>query len=86
MADMKIQDNVFPFLCDNSECQHEYDLEGFINVVLFWGFIFQTNDEYSLLGMTCPECNKTTIKKCPYPATYELRETIERLRPGVVRP
>ena len=77
MADMKTQDNVFPFLCENSECKHEYDLEGFMNVVLFWGLIFQTSDKYSILGITCPECNKTTLKKYPFSATYALRETLE---------
>jgi hypothetical protein len=77
VADMKIQDSVFPFLCDNPECKHEYDLDAFINIVLLWGFIFHTNEKYSLLGITCPECHKTTLQKYPNFATNNLRETLE---------
>jgi hypothetical protein len=58
MDELKIHDNVFPFVCD--KCSNEYDLEGFTNVILLWGFIYLTKGEHNLIGMTCPDCYYTT--------------------------
>ena len=65
MAEMQIIDSVLPFKCENQDCGKEYDIHDFGDVVLLWGFIFliAEKDEMALIGITCPECKKTTIQK-----------------------
>lgn len=65
MTELKVHDAVFPFVCETPGCGKEYDLEGFRNVAILWDYIHLTNDEYNLIGITCPECSHTTIKKFP---------------------
>ncbi|WDP92411.1 MAG: hypothetical protein HUN04_22880 [Desulfobacter sp.] len=67
MVDMKTHNSLFPFNCENKECQKEYDLDQFSDVVLLWGYIYLIAEEYEagIVGLTCPECRKTTLKKLP---------------------
>ena len=65
MGEIKIHKNVFPFYCENPDCKQKYDLESFLNVVLLWGFIYLTKDEHCLIGITCPDCYRTTLRKFP---------------------
>ncbi|MFH1981127.1 MAG: sigma-54 dependent transcriptional regulator [Pseudomonadota bacterium] len=65
MGKMEIHDRVFPFVCSNDECRHEYDLKDFAEVIQLWGFIYMTKGEHMLLGLTCPHCIKTTVRKYP---------------------
>jgi len=62
---MEIMDSVFPFKCENQCCGKEYDLQKFGDVILLWGFILliAEENETALMGITCPACKKTTIKK-----------------------
>ena len=62
---MEIMDSVFPFKCENQCCGKEYDLKKFGDVILLWGFILliAEENETALMGITCPACKKTTIKK-----------------------
>ena len=63
MADMDVHEKVFPFVCDNPACKKEYNLEGFAHVVALWGFIYLTRGEHCLIGLVCPDCNHTSLKK-----------------------
>ena len=65
MAEMKVYDTVFPFACDNPGCGKEYDLEGFRDVAQLWGFIYLRSGIHDIIGITCPDCIKTSIKKFP---------------------
>lgn len=76
MDELKIHDNVFPFVCD--KCKKEYDLEGFTNVVLLWGFIYLTKGEHNLIGMTCPDCHYTTLRKYPLNTPDFSMEALEK--------
>ncbi len=65
---MEIQDisrPVFPFGCGNPKCTRGYNLSEFSDIVMLWGFIYLTQGKYRLIGITCPKCLKTTIRKYP---------------------
>ncbi|WP_020590032.1 hypothetical protein [Desulfobacter curvatus] len=72
MTEMQILDSILPFKCQNQACAKEYDIHEFGNVIQLWGFIFliAAEDETALIGITCPECKKTTL--CKYRATQAL--------------
>ena len=58
------QNEVFPFPCSNPSCEKEYKYNDFFLIASQWGYIYLANREYSIIGLTCPSCNTTTIKKC----------------------
>lgn len=62
---MELHKNILPFKCDNHDCGKEYDISSFADVVLLWGYIYliSEEDEVGLVGLTCPECKKTTLRK-----------------------
>ena len=75
MSELKTNEIFFPFICDNAECKCEYDLEGFSNIILQWGFIYLKNDKNCLIGATCPKCFQTTIRKYKkYPSDFSLED------------
>jgi transcriptional regulator with PAS, ATPase and Fis domain len=82
MAELKIYDQFFPFKCDNPECDEEYDLEGFIDVALLWGFIYLTDKQHDLFGITCPDCFHTTLRKYPVNIPDFSIEILERQANG----
>ena len=61
---MQVHENVFPIICENNECDKEYALSDLKEIFLLWGFIYLENDREKLIGITCPHCHYTTIKKC----------------------
>ena len=63
MEDTGTPELVFPFVCSNHSCNASYDIKGFANVYMLWGYIFMTCGEKCIIGLTCPECKQTTIKK-----------------------
>jgi len=65
MAKIQIIDSVLPFTCSNPDCEKEYDLELFTEVLLLWGYIYliSEDDELAIVGLTCPSCLQTTIRK-----------------------
>lgn len=69
MEQLKFLDEILPFTCGNTDCRKEYDLEAFVEVALLWGFIYlvctDDENELAILGLTCPDCTKTTINKYP---------------------
>jgi len=69
---MQVHEKVFPFVCENPDCKKKYDIKRFHNVIKLWGLIYLENDEYSLVGITCPECLKTTLRKYKYPSKFRL--------------
>lgn len=69
MSKMEAHEKVFPFVCNNTECGHEFDLRDFVEVIQLWGFIYMIKGEHMLLGLTCPHCRKTTARKYPILAT-----------------
>jgi len=76
--ELEIHENPFPFVCGNRHCKHEYDLEALANVVLLWGFIYLKAGEHVLMGMTCPDCHQTTVRKYPESALDGLLEALEK--------
>ena len=66
MAAIERHETAIPFRCGNTQCKKEYDLSIFTEVVLLWGFIYlvSEDDEEAVIGLTCPHCYKTTLKKC----------------------
>ncbi|MBF0234923.1 MAG: hypothetical protein HQK65_18095, partial [Desulfamplus sp.] len=66
MAQIKLHDTLLPFTCNTPQCKKEYDLSLFTEVSLLWGFIYlvSEDDEEAVIGLTCPYCYKTTIRKC----------------------
>ena len=63
MTALKVQNKIFPFACKNLSCNKLYSLEDFIQIAILWGFIYFTNEEYNLIGLTCPNCDFTSLKK-----------------------
>ena len=63
MADLPIQDKVFPFFCKNPDCDSVFDIEDFIHVALLWGYIHLVGSQHQIIGITCPACRKTSINK-----------------------
>ena len=82
MAEMEVHVKVFPFTCENPDCKKEYDLEGFAHVVELWGFIYLTNQKYSLIGIVCPDCKYTSLKKSLFYDPNVLTKTI--IKTGIV--
>lgn len=78
MSELEIHDRVFPFVCSNKDCGHEFDEKDFIEVIQLWGLIYLTKKEHMLLGLTCPNCLKTTARKFPIPALDCSIETFTR--------
>jgi len=60
---MEIHKTVFPFKCSTNGCGAEYDIQAFSEVALFWGFIFVSSGLNHIVGLNCPKCGKTTVKK-----------------------
>ncbi|QTA82745.1 Uncharacterized protein dnl_51270 [Desulfonema limicola] len=60
---MKVHDSLFPFKCDSPGCNETYDINKFLDVYGLWGIIFLHNKYNDLIGITCPKCRKTTLKK-----------------------
>ena len=65
MSEIELCEEILPFVCGNPECQKKYDLNLFTEVALLWGFIYlvSEDDETAIIGMTCPDCTKTTLRK-----------------------
>ena len=59
MAEM----TAFPFVCD--KCSQKYEIKEFVDVALFWGFIFLSHRSRSAIGLTCPSCTFTTLRLFP---------------------
>ena len=65
MAEIEFCEEIIPFVCGNPKCQKEYDQNQFAEVILLWGYIYLISEEHQvgLVGMTCPQCRKTTVLK-----------------------
>lgn len=75
---------VFPFQCSNPDCNEEYDLNRFLGVYSLWGYIFLTNMDSSIVGLTCPTCKHTTINRytgLPADFVYQNFDNIIAKRP-----
>lgn len=57
-----VLEKLFPFQCNTSGCK-EYSSYRFFYAARNVGFIWLTNGKYSFVGLTCPQCLKTTINK-----------------------
>ena len=77
MGKIKLSDQFFPFQCRYQECNREYKLDRFSNVASLWGLIFLINSDSAIIGLTCPDCIHTTIKKIPLQNAYALMPQIE---------
>ena len=63
MKEFPVSDEVFPFVCENPNCNKKYKYNEFSEVAHKWGYISLTNGKYNFIGLTCPSCNTTTIHK-----------------------
>ena len=63
MFNLKVYDKVFPFRCKNRECNEVFFHEDFAQVALLWGFIYLVGKEHQIIGLTCPKCYKTSLRK-----------------------
>lgn len=63
MKELPEIDNVFPFVCQNTECREVYELEDFVQVALLWGFIYLVSNEHQIIGVSCPQCHFTSLRK-----------------------
>ncbi|MFC1818957.1 sigma 54-interacting transcriptional regulator [Thermodesulfobacteriota bacterium] len=63
MFNLKVCHEVFPFICKNRECNQNFFVEDFAQVALLWGFIYLVGKEYQIIGLTCPKCYKTSLRK-----------------------
>lgn len=60
---LPVYDKVFPFSCSNEKCGHGYDQVEFCIAANQWGYILLANSQNTLIGLTCPKCNNTTVRK-----------------------
>ena len=61
---MDIQkDNEFNFCCTNPTCDVLNYSKHFLDDIFLWGFIFLTNGNDYLIGVTCVDCGHTSIRK-----------------------
>lgn len=63
MMPLSTLETVFPFKCSNPSCGKEYSVAELREVALLWGFIYLVNGPSKLIGLTCPHCHHTTVKK-----------------------
>ena len=77
MDESKSAENIFPLNCTTTECNQEYDLERFKKVASLWGLIFLSNSDCALIGITCPDCFHTTVKKYPLQKGFALLSEFE---------
>jgi hypothetical protein len=63
--DPKIREDIFPFVCENPECEEKYDLEGFKAVLNLWGLVYADCGNFVYQGITCPKCKQTSLKPAP---------------------
>jgi hypothetical protein len=63
MVDRKKIESAFPFKCSHQNCETVYDVNKFSDVIKLWGFIYLTCGDKCIIGLTCPECQQTTVKK-----------------------
>ena len=82
MAALPVQDKIFPFACKNLSCSRRlYDIDDFIQVALLWGFIYFTSNEYQIIGLTCPNCFFTSIRKFTFDSEIFSIELLENRAP-----
>ena len=84
MGRIESSDQIFPFQCNNQECNREYDLKRFSNVASLWGLIFLSNSGNAFMGITCLDCFHSTVKNYPLQKGYALLSEIEKIniQPG----
>jgi len=80
MAKIQLIDSVLPFTCSNPDCEEEYDLELFTEVLLLWGYIYliSEDDGFAIVGLTCPSCLQTTLRKCSPDEALLLNSKLKR--------
>jgi transcriptional regulator with PAS, ATPase and Fis domain len=74
MSDFGVIKNDYSFVC--SECSHELSPQDFSLSVLEYGFIFLSGSNDVLIGIHCPECNKTAINRYDREYANELKEIL----------
>jgi len=63
--DAKIREDIFPFICENPECEERYDLEGFKALLNLRGLVYADCGKFVHQGITCRKCMKTSLKPIP---------------------
>ena len=81
MDEFKSAENIFPLICGSNECNREFDLERFKKVASLWGLIFLNDSDCAQIGITCPDCLHTTVKKYPLQKGYALLSEFENSIP-----
>ncbi|MDY6953994.1 MAG: hypothetical protein SWE60_21020, partial [Thermodesulfobacteriota bacterium] len=65
MFDPKIREDVFPFVCENPECNEAYGQEEFKDLLRLWGVVYADCGNFIYQGITCRKCKKTSLKPLP---------------------
>ncbi len=65
MPDPILRKELFPFVCQNPACGHQYDAEGFRDVLNLWGLVYADCGDLIYQGITCPKCKKTSLLHFP---------------------
>ncbi|MDY6839037.1 MAG: hypothetical protein SWH78_13815 [Thermodesulfobacteriota bacterium] len=65
MFDPKVREDVFPFICENPECQQAYGQEEFKDLLRLWGVVYADCGNFIYQGITCRKCKKTSLKPLP---------------------
>lgn len=69
-SDNHPSETLFPFNCDNCNCAAVYDAKGFHNVALLWGYICLASGKDNFIGITCPKCHQTTVRRYGLPSQF----------------
>jgi len=65
MPDPIVRKELFPFTCQNPACGHQYDVDGFRDVLNLWGLVYADCGDLVYQGITCPKCKKTSLLSLP---------------------
>jgi len=77
MDNQEQQQNEFSIKCLNPECNCSYDSKGFADIYMLWGYILLTDGSQYLIGITCPNCNYTSLYKTPNLPSCNLLDQLE---------
>ena len=62
MKDWPVLEKIFPFKCNTPKCG-ELSSREFRSAALNMGYIWLANENFFIIGLTCPKCLQTTINK-----------------------
>ena len=80
MPDPILRKELFPFVCQNPVCGHQYDVDGFRDVLNLWGLVYADCGDFVYQGITCPQCKKTSL------LSFQRNDPLVDLRDLIISP